>query len=478
MLITFPKYVMRELAKAFGISLLVFVFAFLGMYCALIINEGASLSTAFGLLPHFFPLISPFALPLAIITGILICYGRLSANNEFVGSQASGIHPIWVALPALAVAGLSSLITVYLNDEVLTSSVASIERSLMENKAEIVRGRLAKPGSFVFPINDEQSLAICRLPSSWSSTGRVGVDLTIFRRAGTGETPPQGWDPAYPYPEVRSLARHHEISIIDDKQSKDGAMTLNCRFEDGTDFMFSGDMTYIVEGQVMNKFWVLPKSSVSFTISKDRNQYKGIDRLRLEKRNLENDRTQSELQIHQQAARIVGALSAVIAASPAATAVSAALEKESAEAVKKNDLPQMRTLIGRLQAEVSRQKLAVSKALTAELQSFGEGQNAVQNYDDQILARTAEINVKLVMSFACISFAMIGIPVGLISRRGGSMIGFVVGLGFAFAFYMVITALHGAVRDGSLPWWGLWVPDLLVLAMGVVLWFRSIRTMC
>ena len=40
---------------------------------------------------------------------------------------------------------------------------------------------------------------------------------------------------------------------------------------------------------------------------------------------------------------------------------------------------------------------------------------------------------------------------------------------------MVITALHGAVRDGSLPWWGLWLPNLAILAIGLVLWHRTVR---
>ena len=74
------------------------------------------------------------------------------------------------------------------------------------------------------------------------------------------------------------------------------------------------------------------------------------------------------------------------------------------------------------------------------------------------------------------------LPVALESdaKIGGAFEGFegVVGFGFAFGFYMVITTLHGAVRDGSIPWWGLWVPDVVVLISGVLLWFRSVRSMC
>ncbi len=475
MLITFPKYVLRELGKAFGISLLVFTFVFLAMYCALMVNEGATMLTAFSLLPHFFPLISPLALPLAVITGILICYGRLSANNEFVGSQASGINPIWVALPALTVAGLSSLITVYLNDEVLTSSVASIERSLLANKTEIIRGRLTKPGSFVFPMSDEQSFAICRLPSSWDAQDRTGVDFTIFKRAAAGVTPPQGWDPNYPYPESRVLARHHKIDVTEDEE---GTMHLNCRFEDASESTFSGDVMSLIESPATKKSFALPKSGVNFTISRDRNQYKGIDRLRLDRRNLETKMSEQDLQIHKLAASLIGALTRLITAGPAATATSVSLEKEAAAVVNGNNLERMQDLIRRLKEDAGRQKLTLPDDVNRDLAIMNTSMDAANAVSIKIRDLIAEVHTKMVMSFACISFAMIGIPIGLLSKRGGSMIGFVVGIGFAFAFYMIITALHGAVRDASIPWWGLWVPDMLVLVVGVILWFRSVRSMC
>lgn len=471
MLITFPKYVMRELGKAFGICLLVFTFVFLAMYCALMVNEGATMLTAFTLLPHFFPLISPLALPLAVITGILVCYGRLSANNEFVGSQASGINPIWVALPALTVAALSSLITVYLNDEVLTSSVASIERSLLANKTEIIRGRLTKPGSFVFPMSEEQSFAICRLPDA---KGRTGVDFTIFKRAPAGVTPPLGWDPNYPYPETRVLARHHNIDVTEDDE---GTMHLNCQFEDASESTFSGDVMSLIDAPATRKSYALPKSGVSFTISRDRNQYKGIDRLRLDRRTTETKLEEQQLQTNKVAASVIGALTRLITAGPGATAASVSLEKEAAVVVNQNALPQMQDLIRRLREDAQRQGIALPNEITRDLAILESSASVTGFLQGKIRDLIAQVHVKLVMSFACISFAMIGIPIGLLSKRGGSMIGFVVGIGFAFAFYMVITALHGAVRDASIPWWGLWVPDMLVLAVGVTLWFRCVRYM-
>ena len=256
MLITFPRYVLRELGKAFGVSLLVYSFALLAIYCALALVEGATLTTALSLILRLFPLISPLALPFSVVTAIMICYGRLSANNEFVGAQASGINPLWIAAPALLVALLCSIITVYLNDEVLTSSVAGIERSLLADRTEILRSRLTKPGSFAFPISNQEVLSISRLPSSWDRQNRNSVDFTRFKKPGSSGEPPQDWDPAYPYPEIRVLARNHEITVTEDEE---GTMYIGAQFSDGTDRIYSRGTLVLGDAGRRNMSFVVPK---------------------------------------------------------------------------------------------------------------------------------------------------------------------------------------------------------------------------
>lgn len=462
MLVTFPRYVLRELGKAFGVSLLVYTFALLAIYCALALVEGATLTTALSLILRLFPLISPLALPFSVVTAIMICYGRLSANNEFVGAQASGINPLWIAAPALLVALLCSIITVYLNDEVLTSSVAGIERSLLADRTEILRSRLTKPGSFAFPISNQEVLSISRLPSSWDSQNRNSVDFTRFKKPGSSGEPPQDWDPAYPYPETRVLARNHEITVTEDEE---GTMYIGAQFSDGAEHIYSRGTLVLGDAGRRKMSFVVPKSGINFTINRDRTQYMGIDRLRLEK-----NRAESAF-----AEQIIVRFLALMREAPGFSTDYADFSAQATAARLDRDLAVKRAFLRQAISLCQKREIALPEDLQAMADSFFGGYDGRIPAAGEIARYVAEINVKLVMSFACISFAFIGIPIGLIARRGSSMIGFAISLGFAFAFYMVITALHGAVRDGSLPWWGLWLPNLAILAIGLVLWHRTVR---
>ncbi len=475
MLITLPLYIFKELLKAFGMSVLVYSFALLGVTTAQAIREGATLPTVIGLLPSMFPLISPLALPLAVITGILICYGRFSANNEFVGSQASGIHPGWLALPAMIVAILCSIVTVYLNADVLTSSVGGIEKALLADRTKIISKRLKKPGSFAFPISNSESLAICRLPSTWNQDDRVGIDFTIFKQATNGKTSKQ-WDVNYPYPETRILAKNHEITVEEDDV---GSMYIEGTFDDATEYVFTDDTLQIIDFPHGSKRLVIPKSGISFTIDKSRTQYMGIDKLKLEMDKSKKQYYPNVAKMNKLAKEMTPKLINSI--------------KQNSEAMKNENLINILKLVindyktddslnlnkdlTQAYSVIQSSKYPLSEDLKASFNEFDILKN--ENTENEAFLRQclAEINSKLVMSFACISFAILGIPIGLMGKRQNAMLGYAIGGAFAFAFYMIITALYGAVRDGGLPWYSLWMPNIVVLIIGILLWFRNMRNM-
>ncbi len=512
MLVTYPLYVLREFGKAFGIFLLIYTFAFLAIYCGQALREGATLITVFSLMPRLFPLISPLALPLSVITGILISYGKLAENNEIVGAQASGVHPFWTAIPALIVSILCSVITVYLNADILTSSVASIERSLLADRAEIIRSRLTKPGSFSFPISHDKSLTISRLPVNWNIGN--GVDFSFYRKPETGSNQDtvSGWDPNYPFLDDRILSRNHKIEVFEDEN---GTMFVRAQFENGSETMYSGTdiRSFLFKNQ--DKSVVIPKDGIRFSIKGSRTQYMGIDKLRLNIREAQQEvinilLTQNLLfdeyipefinqistagnkispaEAHQlktkweaiyqaddlaKTKKILSSSQATLKADPSSVK---RLLNETNEYAIKNKLSQKRELFINIASTINNSRLKSNNTLSRNIRTIDGYVNALKNSKEKILHSNAELNVKLVMSFACISFAIIGIPIGLMSKKGSSMLGCVIGSCFAFGFYMVITALHGAVRDGSIAWWGLWVPNLLVLIAGIFLWNRSIKT--
>ena len=473
MLITLPLYIFKELIKAFAMSIMVYSFALLGVTTAQAINEGATLLTVLKLLPKMFPLISPLALPLAVITAILICYGRFSANNEFVGSQASGIHPGWLALPALLVALICSIITVYLNADVLTSSVGGIEKALLADRTEIISKRLKKPGSFAFPISSTDSLAICRLPVEWSEDGKIGIDFTVFKTARGKEL--EQWDANYPYPETRILAKNHEITV---KEDEIGSMYIEGTFDDAAEYVFADNTLQIIDFPHGSKRLVIPKSGISFTIDKSRTQYMGIDKLKLEMDKSEKEYFPTIIKINQLAKELTPKLINSLKVNTEAIQNKELVEllKKIIEDYKSGNNPQLVNDISIVYSYVYN-KYNLNTDINNQLSEFMQLRQENQETEKFLKRCVAEINSKLVMSFACISFAILGIPIGLMGKRNNVLLGYALGGVFAFGFYMVITALYGAVRDGGLPWYALWVPNLFVLIIGMFFWYKNMKSM-
>jgi len=68
------------------------------------------------LIPYVLPDALRFAVPATLLLATTIVFGRMSGSNEVVALKSLGISPRVILVPALVMAGLLSLVTVYLND--------------------------------------------------------------------------------------------------------------------------------------------------------------------------------------------------------------------------------------------------------------------------------------------------------------------------------------------------------------------------
>ena len=102
------------------------------------------------------------------------------------------------------------------------------------------------------------------------------------------------------------------------------------------------------------------------------------------------------------------------------------------------------------------------------------------------LGDTAEPNMKrwamieyhrrLALPTACIVLALVGIPLGLSSKRGGKSTGFVLTILLVFLYYSISLIGVSLARQGRLsPAAGVWIADLAFLVGGAFLLWRSER---
>ncbi|MFH0910880.1 MAG: LptF/LptG family permease [Planctomycetota bacterium] len=210
-LITLPLYVLRELARAFFPALLILSFAVLPFFLGGLLRQNVGLLTALAVAPFLFPFFSGQVIPPAILVGTVLCYSRLGSENEYAATQASGVRPGWMWLPAFAVGLVSVFFTLYLNESVLTFSTQKISRIILSSRVNLIQRRLAYQGKVkVGPYH------IYRFPED--KEGRHALDITEYDRppkhppAAPGEealTP----EPVYSRPVRRVVAQDHAVMV-------------------------------------------------------------------------------------------------------------------------------------------------------------------------------------------------------------------------------------------------------------------------
>ncbi|HMA54991.1 MAG TPA: LptF/LptG family permease, partial [Acidobacteriota bacterium] len=91
----------------------------------------------------------------------------------------------------------------------------------------------------------------------------------------------------------------------------------------------------------------------------------------------------------------------------------------------------------------------------------------------QIRGHRVEIHKKLALPAACLVFALLGLPLGVMTGRGGRTGGFSLGLVIILLYYALITAGEKMAMDGRLSaFLGMWGPDLILAVAGAGLFAR------
>ncbi|MCU0871623.1 MAG: LptF/LptG family permease, partial [Pirellulaceae bacterium] len=133
-----PRYITAELLKVFLSTLTVFTFLItLAGVANEAVRQGLGLLTVLRLIPYTLPNALVFALPGTILFSACSVFGRLSASNELTAIKSLGISPAVVIRPALLLAFLVSLGTVWLIDIAFTWGYAGIQRVVLDSAEEI-----------------------------------------------------------------------------------------------------------------------------------------------------------------------------------------------------------------------------------------------------------------------------------------------------------------------------------------------------
>ncbi len=87
-----------------------------------------------------------------------------------------------------------------------------------------------------------------------------------------------------------------------------------------------------------------------------------------------------------------------------------------------------------------------------------------------------EIYKKAALPSACLIFALLGVPLGIVSRRGGKSAAFASSIGLILVYYIFLTGGTGiAEEDKAPPFLATWLPNFVLSALAVFLYLRLIQ---
>jgi lipopolysaccharide export system permease protein len=112
------RYIAREVAVPTLLGLVIFTFVLLMgrllKLAELVINKGVAAAEVGRLFLNLLPAFLVITIPLAFLLGVLLGFGRLSADSETVALKASGVSLYGMLKPVLGLALLAALATGYL----------------------------------------------------------------------------------------------------------------------------------------------------------------------------------------------------------------------------------------------------------------------------------------------------------------------------------------------------------------------------
>ena len=145
------RYILKEISLPVLLSLLIFTFVLLmgriPRLTELVINKGVPVSEMLQLFSYLLPTFFSITVPLSFLLGILLAFGRFSADSEFIALKASGVSLYNLLKPVLILALACSLLTAW-----LTVSVEPAGKSAFRSKLfQIASSRASvgiRPGVF------------------------------------------------------------------------------------------------------------------------------------------------------------------------------------------------------------------------------------------------------------------------------------------------------------------------------------------
>lgn len=405
------RYILKEFLFAFFIAFLFFFFIFFVNQLLLLAEEILAKRVSPGkvarLILYSLPAILAFTFPFSSLLGALMAIGRFSSDNEITAFRASGISHFRLFLPVLFLGITLSGISFFTNDVLLPRGTINF-------------ARLYRDILYTNPALELESNSIRRYRDTVLVTGAVQgreiSDLVILDRDEDNRE--------RVITASRALLEQHES----------GESVIRLRLEEvfgHTVRSGEGNYDYFTAG-IMEYNILL--STFSFTVNNLTPREMSVSAVYDD---ILAMRTARKARIVEHRDQVAGALHSYLKAVDESAYGSA---PPSAE-------------------EIRRLREQYERLLSAE------------PYDRTLQLYEIEFHKKLSIPFGCLAFMLFAFPAGLLPRKSGRWVGFGIGLIAAVLYWaMLLGGQTLGLRYSIPPFLAMWVPNLVIIAAGAVLY--------
>ncbi|HEX9750307.1 MAG TPA: LptF/LptG family permease [candidate division Zixibacteria bacterium] len=432
------RYVLRELHGPFWLALvvimLVLVTDFVPDVVKMVVSKGLPISIIAQVFVLNLAWMAALAIPMAVLSCALMGFGRLAADSEALALKAAGLSVYRLIAPVLIVAAVLAGGLIVFNNEVLPDAnhqarmlMSDIRRKrpTLDLKAGVIEDRI--PGYHLLIETIDQR-----------SSDIAGV--TIF--------------------DLKN--RNDPRTVV----ARDGSMEFSA---DGNTLILSlrdGEIHERDPGDI-RKYRRTVFQSQTFYLSGASDEWS-----RTESR-YRTDREKSAQQMQQDIAvwrEAIGARYAIIN-NACSTMVSGIMIGPPQEPVTDYTLPEDRADFDR--AETQQEALVRASDRVKRIRGIIEREaSAIRNQQRLIDQYCIEIYKKYSIPAACVAFALIGVPLGVRTRRGGIGSGLGISLGLFLLYWAFLIGGEDLADRGIItPFVAMWTADIFIALVGVwLLW--------
>jgi len=527
-----PRYVLFELLSALLLALVLILLLLIAGLSLKLVYTGLPPTQLLRLIPYLTLFALPHALPAALLTAAVMTYGRLAGDNEITAVRSSGIHLHVVVLPGVFAGLVATMIGLQLNCNMLPRAYFRIERLKFSAGQALALSRIKADGELAVPpfllradsVENQKMLGVTILEyegkdvrQMWSAreaeitTNEETGSLAVVLRGGqirtlgsrhekmevidfstfTFDIPNPRADQKEPtkakHMDMAQLLKHRSKQVTglrrakkvfdDPKRAEKAAHREVSKIDVDYNIMIAqarqlqsqvkADEGQITASQSKKEAARLEAtrarqrtSTARAARDKARRQFKGLDPLL----NAENQKKRAELREEIKKQDGVIEKAEMLAEEAQSDATRAAAEIAASKKRLVEIRAQQKVLAAKM-TEVSQQRKEVDARRQGALMQL------------EMIEIDAEIHQRLSTAFSCLTFVLVGIPLGIMAKRGNILVGFAISsMVVLLIYYPLVLGGQVLIFDKYLPITpSTWAANGVLAAFGIALLTRTFR---